>query len=342
MKALRFLILATFLFSCNAAKFYDVQILEIPGKKNELQTPIPIYFIGQTPELKPYFEMVELNAEGKGNINNRKVYQIMKSKAQENGLDAVIDVSVNTFTEEYTSFMDIVLSSVDETEDYYSIRNIYQIRGIGIKFLDNLDYIEDLPEFESIYVDNGNKMEPFLELEFKPTGEVYHVNYLHSYSNTFYRSYLFEHSDYHLLKERNNWRYKMVKPDQEVRKLYRNNSVIKKCIIHYNENDLVESIKVKFTDFNHNKGTSSTTNYVIEEVKYSYNENNQLIKKEILYQDQSRLVISPVYDNEKITGFKYYLHKTGGLEVKLTSTYQFYSKDYLQEFYQHLTDTLAN
>ncbi|GEM_PF-3206911 len=326
MKAVNYTIVILILSSCTSSKLYNLQINDIPGKDHD--RPIMTFHMGEEPELPPFIEITELSAKGQGAISKDKAANIIINAARKAGMDAVIDIYYEGWSEEYISFLDLVLEMVDGEEEYYSIRDVYTIHGIGVKFLANMDYIESLPEFENIFLVENGAFTPFLNLEMKPTGEVFQLYFHHDESNKFYREFLSGYSDFHLLDEKLDWKYKYLDEQKLKRILYNGNKIIRTVKIWNNSAGKPKELVVK---------NFYGSSILKAKVFYHYNSDGEISQKKIIYSNKNELIINYSYENGKLKSCKYDLYSDSQLALSLQSAFKFYSKEYIDGFYRYLS-----
>ena len=211
MKAYLFALFGLILFgSCTKPTFYQLRINDIPARAPNFNTEIRLIEDGVP--IKPYFEIIDIDLVKNGSLSIREIRKLLELEAIKEGVDAIIEVDSWTESNEEVSFITILIDVLDDdTETTTTTAKYTYIRGKGIMYLENLDFIKDQPEFEYFYtIDLKTDFPiPLFKIEYKLTGQVFTVYPESDQALEIYKKYFQYYSDYHLLKQRERWSYKM-------------------------------------------------------------------------------------------------------------------------------------
>ena len=301
-------------------------INEIPG---DAQGRNPaLYLPKDSLPRQPYIEVMDLHVLEKRHTDNATLIKKLLELAKQEGMDAVIDVSTESWSEENLSFAGLIYEVAYDV-DMTTIRNYSEARGIGIKFLRNLKYIEEIPEFERFYLVTDNKKTPFMDLEYKLTGEIYSTNYKQDNAMTFNVNYFMPTTDFFLLKEREDWKYNHVSEFLSYRYKYDTFKNTKEltCKVRRNKEGKVHKINVV------KQKTNQGPDYY--NIKYTW-DGDMISKKIVKYPNNSTLVIDYFYNEGKISKKHYKLIRAEKVRLELQSIIHTYPGDYLHGYYEHL------
>lgn len=328
MKAQLFpLALFFFFVSCITPKFYHQRVNNIPTKSPNFE--VLVYLLGdQIPE-KPYFEIVDFYMAEKGRLSKSAILKKLEFEAIKEGVDAVIDVEYWNRKEPTVNALTVFIDLIDEDgETTYINTHFTHIRGIGIKYLENIDYVHELPEFEYMYLIDAETgfPTPCFKIEYALTGQEHKVYPEAESAMDIYRKYFQFYSDYHLLHQREGWTY--VKRDNKVtRRMMINEEglTLKRCIPEYDKDGKM----IALTIFHAGTGTKET-----ERVIYHFDEKGRKFGRTVLTHEKVKVYEQYVFDGEMLTGRKIKINIPGGAGYFLNSSILYYDTDYLRMYYE--------
>ena len=322
------LFLAILLCSCSKSHYYQLRINDIPTKAPNYNAEVR--FVVDEKPITPYFELIDFNLIEKGKLNKLQVKEILEIEAIKEGIDAVIEVDYWYETEEVIDVFTILIDVLDDdNEPTTNTANFTHIRGRGIMYLENLDYINNLPEFEYFYkIDsNSGALEPFFKIEYKLTGQVYKVYPEWDIALEIFKKYFQYYSDYHLLKQREMWTYKVGRRQMKKRILRNDKGYISKiCVPKYDENNRISELKIM---------NRSDKMFSEEFIYYTYDENGRLTKRLVELYDASKVFEDFIYESGQPAGRKVMINSPSGKQIILHSSIRFFDSDYLKDLYLH-------
>jgi hypothetical protein len=254
---------------------------------------------GDTAPEKPHFEIVEIYMVEKGKLDKSTIIKKLEFEAIKEGVDAVIDVEYWIEKEQTINALTVIVDLLDEDgETTYVFANFTHIRGIGIKFLENIDYVHELPEFEYVYIIDAETgfPTPCFKIEYALTGQEHKVYPETESAMDIYRKYFQFYSDYHLLHQREGWAY--IKKDGKVtRRMMINEEglTLKKCIPEYDKNGKMTALTIVHPG-SWTKGT--------EKVIYHYDEKGKLFGRTVLTHEKVKIFEQYVFVEERLSGRK--------------------------------------
>jgi hypothetical protein len=190
------------LTSCMVYQYREVpQLTNIPLVPHNQE--VELYFGDELPENKAYYEVLGLSAGG-GSDYNAMLLQL-KNQANQAGVDAIIHIS--DFQETY----------VAEGGQY----NVHTVKGIGIKYRDNLTYIDEYIKSKKTYdLSGANTGAPTLvyEAPFHMLG--HEITNAYKRNDTYIR-YVRDLSFDYLLYETINWAYRTDNQGRVIERQYR-------------------------------------------------------------------------------------------------------------------------
>lgn len=304
---LLFISLSILFSSCVSFLPYANSSLEIPLRPGET---VEVFYPG---ELLPYKKYIEVGpiAIREGLSRNETLYvNRLKMLAQKTGLDALINVK-REFDEN---------ALVEEPSYLYT--------ATGIKYIKNIDYLDEYVREESFYTveeDSGKKILSAV-IERTPAGQIVSSKFLNDEAHSSYKVYIQDFRDYHLLEEQENWSYHMGEYEQTP--LYRRFSrvggwKVKTCRFLYEENNRVRQIRINF----HDRDADT-------KVFYTYNDLGQIIKRKLSLTHNREVLEEYTYDDSGRVIQKEYKIRNSGVGVFHTyvSTYSYYKKEDIHSF----------
>lgn len=301
-----------FLSSCSSYVPYAISSVDFP-----LRPPksVEVFYPG---ELLPYKEYVEVGsltiAEG---LSRDKMMYVnrLRNLAQESGIDALINVRrvrhENRFADESGTVLDIS----------------HSYNATGIKYLRNVDYLDEYVREESFYSWDSSEKNKALSgiIERTPSGRTLNSRFMDNDAQSIYSLYVQEYRDFHLLEEKINWSYKLDASSKVLfaKRYCRSNGwKIKTCkyrykdgrvnkiIIDFHDKDADTIIHLSYDDAGRisERKLHLTHNRTVKE-KYSYDAFNRLIRKN--YEIGSNIV---------------------GFSQKYVSEYEYYQKEDIHDF----------
>lgn len=320
------LLLLALLLSCSKPNLYQLRINDIPTKSPNYNAEVR--FIWQKNPINPYLEIIDFELLKKGNLSKNQVKRLLEISAIKEGVDAIIEVDYWKESKEKISVLGIIVAVLEEESEPIN-RTVYytHIRGKGIMYLDNTNYIGEQPEYEYVYtLDQETKFPTlFFKIEYKLTGQVFEANAESDEAQEIYDKYFEKYSDFHLLKQREGWSYKM---DGLVLKnrIQRNRlgAIVKKCIPKYDENKKLIMLKI----VHYNSKIDGN-----EFINYGYDEEGKIIKRIVNVYDGTKIYENYIYENNRLSGKEASVYQPSKEPIILNSSIVYYDLNYLKEYY---------
>lgn len=327
MKNLFFLFVGLICCCCTAPQRYQQKINDIPLISPNYNADVR--FKGEKMPSTPYLEVLDLDVVLNGKMDVFELRKKLEIIAIKEGVDAFVNVE---FWDEYGQKVNLFTIMIDLLDDDMETTTVTtyatHVIGTGIIYVDNTQYIARQPEYEYIYkMDKKSDMpRPFLKIEYKPNGQVYMVYPEHPKAKDFYDKYFKYYTDFHLLKQREKWMYKLSKNKISKRIMFNDQGNISKIVIpEYDEKRKIKALKILHTK------TSSRQ----ERVFYDYDTKGKVIGKRIEVKDGTNIYETYQYqDADKPTGRKILVNIPGYLPIKLGSSYHYYDKNFLKNYYE--------
>ena len=312
--------------SCTPPKYYQLRINDIPTKSPNFNTEIR--FIEEGLPAKPYFEVIDIDLVEKGRLTEKEIKQRLEIEAIKEGVDAIIGVENWGETTEEVNFLSLLVDVMDEDGKATTFpKNYTHIKGRGIMYVENLDFIHEQPEYEYFYQINleTDFPQPYFKVEYKLTGQVYMVYPESDEVLDVFKKYLQFYTDYHLLRQREGWAYRMNGNLLKKRILRMENGYISKiCLPEYDQQDRMITLQIIHRNSKIN---------VDEFVRYSYDEENRLSGRIIECYDGTRIYETYKYEYNQLIGRSMIINMPHSEQIKLHTSFRYYDPDYLQEFY---------
>ncbi|MCG8307469.1 MAG: hypothetical protein MI975_08760 [Cytophagales bacterium] len=325
-----FIICALLLDSCIQPKYYQQRINDIPASAPNFG--VEIRFAGDSLPSRPYFEVIDFELFEKGTLGKEEIKARLEIEAIKEGVDMVVNVDMrNEMAEESNLFTILVDAMVDDGETTTVPAHYTHITGLGIIFLESLDYIHSIPEFEYFYeVDLKTDFpKPFIKIEYKLTGQEFMVYPESEDALEIYKKYFQFYSDFHLLRQREMWTYKM-KEGRLKKRILRNEGgfITKMCMPEYNDKGKIVRLNIM---------NRSRKIYADESIHYSYNEKGDLANRLVETYDGTKVYEEYLYEADRLTGKKILLNLSSGKQIHLNSSIQYYAPDYLKDLHFYNT-----
>lgn len=310
-------------FSCSLPKPYYQRINNIPTIGPNFGVEI---LFQEKPPTKPFFEVIDFDIVEKGKLSRMEIMKKLEMEAIKEGVDAVMDVEYWSRSEEKVNFLTVLIDVMDEDEETTVINAPFtHIRGVGIKYLENIDYIQDQPEFEYVYQINQQTgfPTPLFKIEFNPTGQEHMIYPESEEAREIYKNYFQFYSDFHLLYQRERWSYKTVKNQVRKRVLVDiDGYILKTCDLEYNKDGLLTNVNVS----NRLKGDDL--------VAYHYNDQGIKTSRSIVTYDRIKIFEQYNYEDSKLTGRKIKIMTPERRQYLLNTTILYYDPGFLENYYK--------
>jgi len=261
-------------------------------------------------------------------MSKSNVIKRLEVEAIKEGVDAIVEVEYWPETTETGNLITVLLDMMDDDNETTTFTTNHTfIAGKGIMYLENLNFIHNQAEFEYFYkLDSKTDFpKPFFKIEYKLTGQVYMVYPESDEGLETYKKYFQYYSDFHLLKQREGWSYKMDGTKLVKRVLGNEDGFITKiCVPGYDEAGRMIKLRIK----NQNSQITSS-----EFIHYLYDEDNKLIERRIEAYDGTNIYEEYIYENSQLTGRKVFINSNSQKQLNLKSSINYYDSDYLKDFY---------
>lgn len=314
------------LISCSKPNLYQHKINDIPTKAPNFNADIR--FASDNSPITPYFEIVDFDIVEKGSMSKMQVKKRLEQEAIKEGVDAIIDIDYWIETNNEVTFMTVLLDVLDEDyETTTSIVRYTHIVGRGIMYLENLDFIDHQPEFEYFYkLDLKSDLpSPLFKIEYKLTGQVFKVYPEEESDLAIYKKYFQYYSDFHLLRQRESWSYKMDGPLLKKRTLLsQKGEVIKRCFPKYDEDSRLVQLKIVHFYSNIQKN---------EYIKYIYDKKGRLLQRMVEVHDGTVVFEQYHYNKNKLAGRKISIQRPLEKTIRLNTSIRYYPPNYLKDYY---------
>ncbi len=313
------------LLSCAKPNLYQAKINDIPTKSPNSNAEVR--FIGEGNPINPYFEIIDFELVKKGMLSKHDVQRAVEISAIKEGVDAIIEVDYWNESIKKMSVLGVLVAILEDSEPTKATVTYTHIRGLGILYLDNANYVHEQPEYEYFYkLDRETKFPtPFFKIEYKLTGQVFEFSGESDEADDIYHKYFKDYSDFHLLKQREGWSYNMSGPLLKNRiQKNRYGAIVKKCIPVFDENERL--IRVKIVHFNSKIDVN-------EFINYGYDDEGEIIKRVVKVYDGTKIYENYLYENNRLAGKKIMVYQPSKEPIIINSSIDYYDKNYLEEFY---------
>ena len=314
------------LVSCTKANIYQQKINDIPTKAWNYN--MDIRFAGNILPINPYFEIIDFDIVEKGSMSKMQIKKKLEFEAMKEGVDAIIDIDYWTETNNEVNFFTVMMDVLDEDYETTTMPvNYTHITGRGIMYLDNMDFVDHQAEYEYFYkLDIESDLPASLfKIEYKLTGQVFKVYPDTEDALDIYKKYFQFYSDFHLLKQRERWSYKMNGPLLKKRTLlsYKGRA-IKCCFPKYDKDNRL--VQLKIVHFYSNIDNN-------EYIKYAYDEKGRLIKRIVEIYDGTVVFEEYNYNEYKLAGKKISIQRPSEEPIKINTSIHYYHPNYLKDYY---------
>lgn len=312
-----------YIYSCSLPREYHQRLNYIPVQGPEFG--VEILSENQVPK-EAFFEVIEFYIVEKGRLTREEVLKKLELEAIKEGVDAVKDVECWNSIDQKVNFLTICIDMFDEDEETtYIDAPLTHITAVGIKYLENIDYLDKQPEFEYVYIlgDSNGLPTPLFKIEFKPTGQEHKVYPESEEGRLIYEKYFKYYSDFHLLHQRERWYYKLTN-DRRLKKrilLNQNGYREKTVFVKYDDQDKINGLTVNSS----NEGESF--------IRYHYDEKGRMFSKVVITADQHRIYEEYDYQGETRIGRKISIINPGKKSYRLSTSILYYDRDYLKDYY---------
>ncbi len=325
---IKYLLLSMLMIACAPPKYYQQTINDLPRVSSTFRAGV--FFKGEEVGKEPYLEVIDYDNVVRGRLNSEQIRSFLQKEGELEGVDLFIDVRYSYAIKQTTTWYTLLVDLIDyENPEPYQA-NIYytRIRGKGVVFLRNLDFIGNLPEYEYFYLIDRNTSlpQPFFNIEYKLTGQIFKVYPSSQEALEIFRKYFKFYTDYHLTRQRERWVYKRNKDGKITKRLWQraDGKTIRRCFYTYRDNGKLESIRIV------NNHLAAT-----EFVRYSYDEQDRLISRDIELYDGARVQEEYQYEGALLTGRRIDIHRPGKEPLELSTSVLYYDPDYLKDFYNN-------
>ncbi len=314
------------LTSCTKPNFYQQKINDIPTKTPNYNTEL--IFVNDSFPTKPYFEIVDFDIVEKGSMSKWEIQKRLEHEAIKEGVDAIIGIDYWSETEKKVNVVTVLLDLIDEDYETTTIPMSYtHITGRGIVYLENMNFIGDQKEFEYFYkIDPETDLPvPLFKIEYKLTGQVFTVYPETDDALDVYKRYFQFYSDFHLLKQRERWAYKMNGTLLKKRALKgRYRRTVKWCYPKYDEENRLVQLKIvhRLDKLDNN-----------EFINYSYDEKGRILKRTVEKYDGALVIEDYKYDDQKLTARHITIKEPLKDPIKINTSIYYYHPDYLKDYY---------
>lgn len=314
--------LLVFFSACSIQKSYHQRLNYIP-----LQGPnfgVEMLFKEQKPT-KPYFDVIEIYLKEKGKLSKRSLMKKLEMEAIKEGVDGVMDIEYWNGSEDKVNLLTMFIDVMDDDyETTYINAPFTHMRGIGIKYLENINYLDQQPEFEYVYkIDSITGMpEPLFKIEYNPIGQEHKIYPESLEGELIYNEYFQFYSDFHLRHQRERWFYTMSNNRLMKRILYdQDGFVVKTCFFNYDSKGKLKSLEVR----------NRLVGYDI--IDYHYNNQGKLAFRTVNTHDKVRIFDQYQYQDEKLSGRKIKITLSDKRHYLLNTSIIYYDPDYLKDYY---------
>lgn len=310
------------LTSCTAYKSYESNdyFSSIPLKPNTHK--VDLYFGSETPIDSAYTEIKTIAITRKGSNQRSKILsQALAAKARREGLDAVVGIGREDFSEENYTFGDFLCAlSGEYTEPSFAYYG--ELFGVGIKYHKYINYLDELVKTEKAFLFENNKEVPLFTAYINPKGILDSLIAHHELASEIHDNLHYAYSKQHLVQEKTNWRYK-----QDIEIITRRQQFkfidwpLKTVFFFYDRYQRITRLKIKHHE-----------TFKKEIITFEYIKNSNLVSiKRIIRIDKSQLKEVFSYDeNLRITSKTVYRVYDSGKEERFYKVkYQYYRNDYL-------------
>ncbi|MFK7776335.1 MAG: hypothetical protein AB8F94_29705 [Saprospiraceae bacterium] len=271
------------------------QFTSIPIKRSVEK--VKVIFPGEKVPEEPYIKVDVIDAFGNAQTSTQYLISRLQNQAKAIGVDAIIIISKDNISEIFQ----------DEYCEDYTVTT-QKISALGIKFIKNIDYLEECIKGGTILIWDENKNELVEKSKFKSDWKGNLVQ-LES-GDKFYYDFLYNFSLQHLAYEQTtSWTYKVSNPSPSEKIIRRSKNDPSDRLPYAKEVKLKEVYgKIVFADI------KSFYNQIYSgKLNLQYDKNDRIIKKSIrsktlgefqqkfIYNENGTLSVIEVFDMKKAT-----------------------------------------
>ncbi len=259
----------------------DIPLLSETGSEAAL------FFRDEEP-LKPFLKISILQVTGRRFQTHDQLVPGLREQATRQGYDAVVGIEKrNTFESNSTLLDVLLLNSEDENDSYYASA----LSGFGVKYLENMGYIESFRKSMEIYElqPDTSYMQLLSTARFNYFGEFEEEDKPALIKGRIYQYEVEPYDFIHLLEEEKDWWHRQNSLGLVmVRKKMQHGSLLRKCKIQYTSYNQIKKLKVY--------NSQSVHTHSIEPV---YNNEGLLTLKKITFSDGTTMHEQLRYDERQ-------------------------------------------
>ncbi|WP_207433721.1 hypothetical protein [Sabulibacter ruber] len=320
-------LLAAGLVSTGCMKRYwpngtENRLSSIPTPYQDQNKEVEVFFPGEYPADSTYVKVAILEHKVDGAVAYGTLVDAVKSKAKQQGMDAVLLLNKNQSTrlQKEGLLAELIAETIAgrELEDEYTSVTTHELAGVGIKFRKNLSYLPGYIQKKQVLSLNGEKEELLASVELNHQGIAGKVTSASPADEQTYEQYIHQYDLNHLLNEVGpQWRYSQVVGQIRTRKLLGKpgSPPLKKVKIQYNEQLLPARLELR-----------SGSDLQSEFIDIAYNEKRQVSGKTISRGNKVFLKEVNSYSPDgKLQTTLHYKMEDGKELPFLKTVYQYYS-----------------
>ncbi|WP_207433720.1 hypothetical protein [Sabulibacter ruber] len=283
---------------------------------------VEVFFPGERPKDTAYVKIAVLEHKVEGEVAYAQLVEQLKQKAQLQGMDALLLLGKNQSTK-LKSDQGLLETLVEITsgeeirDNYYSVTT-HELSGVGIKYKRNLQYLPEYVQTKQVYALENGAEKPLATVLVDYQGSDKKITTANQTDENTYRNNVQRYNLHHLLKEEGpNWRYSTYGGLVQKRKLISDKGagVLKTVKIKYN----AAQLPVKLELYNANLPLT-------EVITIGYNEQNQVVEKQVFRNKQLYLKETNTYDTAgKLVSTLHELIHEGKSIPAFKTVYNYYS-----------------
>ena len=309
MKTLSFFLLTMFLTSCASyfytsysTKYTAYDLSRIPSRFEGIPE---FFYVNESLPAKPYIETVDMEFTTEHSaVDGKTLIETLQKMAIKEKVNGVI-----------------VLNSAQVS--FRDGANPYGagVRGIGFVYLENIDYLNQFIKHEELLVIPDTSSVPQLAalVDYFPNGAEKSLQSRLPHAEQLYETYIKQFSEYHLLKENENWLEDYSGDKLASRKLTRYGDwIIKSVAIDYrtSKRDQLARLTIISDELR------TSVNYVVD---YIYDKKNRLKERIIRRNGYGYFMEKLFYDGQdRLIAKDYYLYEDKREKHFLKSIYSHY------------------
>ncbi|MDN5203209.1 hypothetical protein QQ008_17600 [Fulvivirgaceae bacterium BMA10] len=320
-----FVFFLVFLQGCLPFKPYEstqeVVWTDIPMKRIPIGN-VELFFEDDEIPDKQYIEVGEIAVNMRGRKKSRQLAELLKKKAAEKGMDAVAYIERDNFYQDEVTFGEVLLTMFDRNDDTFeeSSVNYSELRGIGLKFVENINYLDKYVALQEAFTLEKDSNELVYTKHFRPNGVFDEIRFYADSAEHYHDNIINHFSLEHLVYEEENWVYQKESTKLLARRLVRLNDWVEKaCRFKYDERNRISEILV----------LTKNKKYK-ERIKLQYNHLNPSLVSEKLIQrpGKTKLIEKLEYsDDWKLKKKTIYKLSKGKQQPYFVVHYHYFSND---------------